>query len=171
MNGAAFALSRAEWQPLLFNVPNRADLNACVPTWPLRTIRVRVHRNHGFEAVSTATPAYAAWNGLAFQWLIGTYDDSLSFHLEDDADVEIVWMDTTRIAGLGEGDIGDWLAARLRVLRAKTSHPVIVLAWPLAEADHQRLNRAAIPGVCVVDLAPIRASLRSVVRGSAARRA
>ena len=158
MHGAGFALSRAEWQPLLFNALNRADITACVPTWPLRRLRARVHRNHGFEAVSSGTAAYAAWNGLAFEWLIGGYDDTLSFDLHGEADVEIIWLDTSRIGVLGEEGIGPWLIGRLRALRAQTTRPLVVLAWPLDDDDRDRLNAVAIPGTHIVDLAPIAAS-------------
>jgi FkbH-like protein len=161
MNGAASALTRAEWQPLLFKAPNRADLTACEPVWPLHRVRVRVHRNHGFEAVSSATPAFAAWNEILFDWRIGAYDDSLSFQLEQDADVELVWLDTARIVGLAQSGLAEWLLARLRSMRAQTTRPIVVLAWPLDEAEHNRLDRSGIPGVHVVDLQAVADSLGS----------
>lgn len=159
VNSPGFALNRAEWQDVLFKGGNRADLAACVPTWELRRLRVRVHRNHGFEAVSTATPAYAAWNGLGFDWLIGGYDDSLSFDLRGEADIDLVWLDVGRMQRLGEGGIGSWLVARISALRSQTANPILALAWPLSEEDLERFNRAAIPGTYAVDLAPLADSL------------
>jgi FkbH-like protein len=159
LDPAGTALSRAEWQRALFNAPNRADLVACVPAWPLRSMPVRVHRNHGFEAVSSATRAYAAWNGLDFEWLIGGYDDSLSFDLAGDAHVELVWLDTSRLQDLEEDGIVDWLIGRLRALRSQTTHPILVLAWPLSTRAVNRLDEATIPGTHVANLAPLAAIL------------
>jgi FkbH-like protein len=144
---------------VLFQAPNRADLAACVPAWPLRSIRVRVHRNHGFEAVSSATRAYAAWNGLDFEWLIGGYDDSLSFDFASEADIEIVWLDTMRLQGLEEEGVADWLIGRLRALRSQTMHPILVLAWPLSDSDRNRLDEATIPGTHMANVAPLAAAL------------
>lgn len=154
------ALVRAAWQPVLFGLLNRADLAMCVASWPLRTLRVRVHRNHGFEPVSSATPAFGNWNGLAFDWAIGAYDDSLAFDLHADAEVDAIWLDTARIA-LADGEsLGRWIAARLLALRAQTDNPIVVLAWPLDEPARAIIDRAAIPGTWLADLASLEASLR-----------
>jgi len=144
---------------VLFGAPNRADLAECIPAWPLQTLRVRVHRNHGFEAVSSAARAYAAWNGLDFEWLVGGYDDSLSFDVTSDADIEIVWLDTTRLQGLEEEGIVDWLIGRVRALRSQTTYPILVLAWPLSDSDRNRLDDALIPGTYVANIAPLAAAL------------
>lgn len=153
------ALVRAAWQPVLFGPPNRADLAACIPSWPLQTLRVRVHRNHGFEPVSSAAPAFGAWNGLAFDWTIGAYDDSLTFDLRSDAEVDVVWLDTTRIA-LADGEArGRWIAARLLALRAQTDNPIVVLAWPLDDRAHAIIDGTSIPGTWLADLSQLEASL------------
>lgn len=152
MNSAQIALDRAEWQPILFRTPNRADLAACVPYWDCHTIRVRVHRNHGFELVSSGTAAYAAWNGLALDWAIGGYDDTLSFDLQSDAAIDVIWLDSARLPGVvGEG-LGEWLTGRLRALRSLTANPILVLAWPLSSAGHKAATQAAIPGTYIADL-------------------
>src|SRR3989442_12835744 len=109
MNLGRFALDRAEWQSILFDTPNRADLALCVPRWACQIIRVRVHRNHGFEPVSSGTAAYGAWNGLAFEWIIGSYDDSLSFDMRGDADVEVIWLDSGRLRDTVGNGLGEWL--------------------------------------------------------------
>jgi hypothetical protein len=120
---------------------------------------VRVHRNHGVEPVTSATSCYAAWNGLGFDWSIGPYDDTLTFDLQRDADIDVVWLDTGRLAGLGEKGLASWLGARLRALRAQTTNPIVVLAWPLAPADRTSIAQAAISGVHLADLAPLAAGL------------
>jgi FkbH-like protein len=154
MFSAASALTRADWQTSLFGPLSRANLARCTAVWPLQPIRVRVHRNHGFEAVSAAAAPFAAWNGIEFTWAIGAYDDSLSFELTGDADVEVVWFDTTRV------DVEpSWLADRLAALRARTLHPILVLGWPPSAVQRAAIADAAIPGLACVDLDPLAAAL------------
>jgi FkbH-like protein len=154
MFSAASALTRAAWQTSLFGPLSRANLARCTADWPLQTIRVRVHRNHGFEPVSAASSPFAAWNGLELSWTIGAYDDSLSFELTGNADIELVWFDTTRV------DVeAPWLADRLTVLRASTDQPILVLAWPLSATQRAAIANAAIPGLACADLDPLAAAL------------
>jgi FkbH-like protein len=114
-----------------------------------------VHRNHGFEPISRATGAYGAWNGYAFDWLIGGYDDSLYFDVEMPADVEVVWLDSARFGNLGEAAFEEWLIARLEALRLLTTNPILLLAWPLPAAARERVAAASIPGCFVADLEPL----------------
>lgn len=153
------ALERAEWQPILFRTPNRADLASCRPSWPCATFAVRVHRNHGFEPVSSGAAAYAAWNALAFDWSIGGYDDTLTFALGGKADVDLIWLDTERVRDALDGDLVAWLIARLRALRASTENPIVVLAWPLTSSEHARLSDTGIAGLHIGDLEPLAARL------------
>lgn len=152
MNSAEAALARATWQRVLFAEPNRADLAECVPSWKLQSLRVRVHRNHGFEPVSAAASAFAAWNGLAFEWAIGAYDDSLSFGLDAPADIDVVWLDTRRITHRNPDDAARWLTGRLQALRAQTSNPIVVLAWPLTPVQRATITQANVPGLWIGDL-------------------
>jgi len=149
------ALTRAKWQSIIFRTPNRADLAACTYAGSGPSIRVQVHRNHGFEAVSSATPAYEAWSGINFDWTIGSYDDSLTFGLTNETDVEVVWLDTAQISGLSGRGVGTWLATRLGVLRSRTDNPILLIAWPLTLVDHEHLTNAAITGMRVADLSPL----------------
>jgi FkbH-like protein len=159
MNRADLALRRAEWQPILFDVPNRAELACWGEEASTPAVRVRVHRNHGFEAVSSAARAYAGWNGFAVDWNHGGYDDSLSFDVSEPADADIVWFDTSRIRFVREANAGAWLAARLHALRGQTINPIITLAWPLAAAARDALDGADIPGSHVADLESLAAML------------
>src|SRR5438067_1809655 len=118
MNAAHFALERAAWQPILFNTPNRAAIASCNASWPCHPLRVRVHRNHAFEPVSSICAAYAAWNRIHFDWRIGSYDDSLSFGLEDRGEIELVWFDSERVQKLADGELAEWLLERLQKLRS-----------------------------------------------------
>ncbi len=156
---ADLALLRAEWQPRLFNEPNRADLAAWTVDAGGPTLRVRVHGNHGFAAVASAMRAYAGWNGFAVDCVQTGYDDTLSFDLAETADIELVWLDTDRIRASRETNVGDCLAKRLRALRSRTTNRIVTLAWPLSTAERDVLERAEIAGSYVADLAPLAAKL------------
>src|SRR5689334_23425291 len=80
------ALTRAEWQTPLFAEQNRARLLKCDASWRCERVRVRVNGNHGFAPVACALAPYAAWNGLSFTVQAGPYDDTMSLHLEGEAD-------------------------------------------------------------------------------------
>ena len=134
----ARSLLRAQWQPMLFGPPNRARLAECAAEWPCRLLRVFVHRNHAIEPVTSAAAPYAAWNGLAYDWSIGPYDDSLSFEVGADPGIHLVWLETGRLSGLAGDALSSWLCERLRSLRAQTRSPILVLAWPLAPEVAQR---------------------------------
>src|SRR5437773_7011388 len=159
MNWGGYALERAEWQRVLFGTPNRADLLACDAHWPCATIRVRIHRNHGFEPVAGATAPYAAWNGLAFEWSLSAYDDSLMIDSQGDSQIELVWLDSARLTKIAPGAMGPWLVDRLRALRSATTNSIVAAIWPLTPADREIASGAAIPGVYVADLEPFAAKL------------
>ena len=155
MNLADLALLRAEWQPRLFNEPNRADLAAWIDEAGGPALRIRVHGNHGFAAVASAMRAYAGWNGFVLDCAQTGYDETLSLDLSEAADVELVWFDTDRIRASADTNVGEWLAKRLRALRSRTTNPIVTLAWPLSKAERDVLERAMIPGSYVADLAPL----------------
>jgi FkbH-like protein len=160
MKPADLALLRAEWQPLLFDVlPNRAELAVWVDDASNRTVRVRVHGNHGFEPVSSAMRAYAGWNGFAVDCAHPGYDDTLTFDLSKAADIDVVWFDTDRVRSSGKANVGDWLVERLRALRKQTSNAIVTLAWPLSGTERNAVVQAQIPGSHVADLAPLAAQL------------
>jgi FkbH-like protein len=153
VNSIDWALARAALQPRLFNSPRRFELSSISrPDWPCRLITIRVHRNHGFEAVATATRPYAAWNGLAFNWTIGHYDNGLAFDLATKADIELIWLDAAYLARLDASALAYWLLDRLRALRGATTHPIVVLITSLAAQSREILECAAIPGVHLADL-------------------
>jgi len=151
---AADALTRALAQPVLFGAPNRAALLGCTLPARGRTFEVAVNRNHGIEPVTSACAPYAAWNGIAYAWTVGDYDDSLSFGHLPDADVHLVWLDTLRIT-LDEHALVAWLGDRLASLRARTDKPIVVAAWPLTRAQRDAIATLAIRDMHVADLGPL----------------
>jgi FkbH-like protein len=146
------ALNRAEWQPALFGPLNRARLASWSLEGASASFRVRVHRNHAIEPVISAVTPFAGWNGLAFTWDIGPYDDSLTFAANSAADVELIWFDRDRLRNLSDEDFVAWIASRLHVLRARTTRPIVVGVWPLAATARQALDRAKPTATDIVDL-------------------
>jgi FkbH-like protein len=155
------ALIRAEWQPALFGPLNRARLASCSMEGSSASFRVRVHRNHAIEPVISAVVPFASWNGLTFAWDIGPYDDSLTFTGSGEADVELIWLDRDRLRNLSDDDFVAWLASRLHALRARTTRPIIVCAWPLPPAVRQALDRAKPTATDIVDIDALAAALGS----------
>ncbi|MFO1305816.1 MAG: HAD-IIIC family phosphatase [Burkholderiales bacterium] len=148
------ALARALAQPVLFGKPNRAALASCALPAGRRVVRVGVHRNHAIEPVVSACAPYAAWNDLDYRWLIGDYDDSLSLAAVPEADVHVLWLDTTRIR-LQEDALAAWLGARIEALRARTDRPIVVAAWPLSVSQGAALGALALRDVHVADVEPL----------------
>lgn len=157
---AAEALARAAAQPTLFGEPNRAGLLECALPQGRRAVTVAVHRNHAVEPVTSACTPYAAWNDLDYRWVVGDYDDSLSFATVPPADVHLLWLDTARIQ-LQEDALASWLGARAQALRARTDRPIVVAAWPLSHRQREVLGALAIRDVHVANLDPLAASLGS----------
>ncbi len=154
------ALARVDWQPVVLgSEPRRLDLLPLRPSWPLREVRVRVHRNTAVEYVVSLAEPFLAYAGLSASVEYSDYDDSLSTVGAGDAtaDVELVWLDLERFA-VGP-ELADWLAGRLRAIRARTLAPLLVVdgTGPAAAAYDERLGHLAreIPGVTVADLSTI----------------
>lgn len=153
------ALTRAHWQAALFDAPSRAELVQCVANWNCKRVRVCIHRNHAIEPVLSAAAPYAAWNGLEYEWALGPYDDSLSFATPLNAEVHVIWLDTGRIVGVDESQIGAWIIGRLQALRASHDGPIILAAWPLAPEHLLTIEHAAVRDVHLAHLTPIAARL------------
>jgi FkbH-like protein len=159
-NAVERAMRRAAWQPDLFGDPDRARLLEWASLGPARRLRVRVHRNHAIEPVTSAIGPWTDWNGYSIEWHIGTYDDSLSFNdVGGDADVELVWLDTGRLQRAEDALVKRWLPDRIGALRAATSSPIIVAAWPLRNVVGEALRRIPAPAIHVCDLEALAESL------------
>ncbi|HEY0997830.1 MAG TPA: HAD-IIIC family phosphatase [Gemmatimonadaceae bacterium] len=129
--GADDALRRAELQALAFAPapgPGRADLAAAPPVRGTRPLRVRVHRNHGFELAVPPLEWFLGYAGYAPEAWIGGYDDSLAFgELAGEADVEVVWVDPARYASrLAPAEVSALVGARVAALRERSAAPILV---------------------------------------------
>ena len=70
--------------------------------------------------------AYAGWNALDYRFSVGGWDDSLSFDLAGEADIDLVWLDAGRLTQIAPSVLAEWLLARLHALRSATTNPVVV---------------------------------------------
>jgi len=120
-------LLKYTWQSLLFaGQPKRHELVALKCSWALQPVRVRVHRNHGFEHVATVAEKWVNWWGRSMLIKVGNYDDTLSFDSIDEAesDLDLLWLDMARYTNL---DTEDWLIERINELREITRTPILLV--------------------------------------------
>ena len=167
--GLAAAAERLGWQHTLFAAePERGALIRLKANWPLSPRLIRFHRNHAIESALSATRPFLQFAGIEPEFVVGDYDDSLTFATEGPADVEVVWLDYTRFTDRLEPEgIAEWLLTRLEALRGRTSAPILVLDWdgPRKQAATfaARLGAGA-PGVGAVRIASLRGAARAARR-------
>jgi len=132
------------WQKILFaqrlNAFEILKLGAQAPsTGPV----LRVHRNHAFETVSNALPAFLSFAGITLVPRLGDYDDSLSFDGPGPGVAsELVWLDFARYPSLTDHDLTAWLIGRLKALRGISAAPIIVANAPGRSAREAHINDA-----------------------------
>ncbi|MEQ9142870.1 MAG: HAD-IIIC family phosphatase [Parvibaculaceae bacterium] len=118
--------------------------------------RVNVWRNHAFEGLVSLIEPYAQFCGWTFDFNLGAYDDSLSFNGHQMADLELIWLDSTRYAENGTGDFWKtWLKSRMTFLRDQTKAPIIFCSWGASSAFSQEVQSVleGIPDAHFADLA------------------
>lgn len=124
--GVVATIGRLEQQAALFAPrPNRFALLKLKAAPPADAPLLRVLRNHAFEGVASALPAYLAYAGAPMRVALGEYDDSLALP-DQTADAWLVWLDFTRYPRLSDAELADWVVGRLEALRAATNGPLIV---------------------------------------------
>ena len=89
--------------------------------------RVQVWRNQGLERVLNFAQDYFDSTPLNVEFSLSDYDDSLAFSEFQDADVHIIWLDTSRYMGMQSEAIQDFLLARCETLRTLTNVPIVVI--------------------------------------------
>lgn len=162
VGGAEIALVQASWQPVLLAPRGRRlDLLRLQPVWPLVTRHVQVHRNHGFEVVTSAWRPFCAFAGLDVVPLLGPYDDSLGLEgARTSVDLHVVSLDFHRYGAQPAGsEIIPWLQGRLLELRRRSDAPILVTNWaaPGTPSFNDQLEQAVdeLPGVAVADVASV----------------
>jgi FkbH-like protein len=154
---ADIAMARAEWQDVVFaSRPRRLAVLGLHAEWPLRRIRVSVLRNHAVETTMSVLRGFLAYAGYEPVLAMSGYDDALSTAPDVDADVHVVWVDTSRYADTR--GIADWFAERLTALRRAVRGPIIVVDAlcdvPIADRFNAMLSleAARLPDVHIFPL-------------------
>jgi len=93
-------------------------------------LRINVWRNHAFEPLIPLVEAYFCLQPTNPMFELSQYDDTLTFSGWKEADLEVIWLDSTRyLEHTAFGDWVTWFRARLAYLRLLTGRPVIVATW------------------------------------------
>ena len=93
-------------------------------------VAVNVWRNHAIEPLLPLCDPYIAFAGLAIEWRLSAYDDSLAFLEHQDAALELLWLDSSRyLARMSADAFIDWLVERLTALRQMSSAPIVAAGW------------------------------------------
>ncbi|MGX5660650.1 HAD-IIIC family phosphatase [Castellaniella ginsengisoli] len=153
-------LARSRAQEVLFApAPSRLTLQALeLPYGPLVRRCANVWRNQNFETFEGLLRPFLDYAGLSLTCRIHGYDDTLSFAQWEPAQVEILWLDSSRYVDQMVFDEWlSWLRGRLLDLRSRTTAPILVAswdAWQAGEGVTQRLGTLVdgMPGVHVADL-------------------
>jgi FkbH-like protein len=156
-------MDRLVWQSAVFaDLPRPSVLLELRPTWPLRQLNCRVHRNTPFEHLAGFARPFLAYAGYDISFDYGDYDDSLSAPASGTADLELVWIDYGRYRERqAPSELSDWLARRIGGIRGQTIAPILVnLPDALDAAGAETSDRlsdllAGAPGVHPCDVAEI----------------
>lgn len=106
-----------------------------------KVFKINVWRNHSFETLIPLIDPYAKFGRWDAHFIFGGYDDSLMFNEWRLADVELLWLDTTRYPL--EQDFGlwsSWLCERLKTLRSYSSAPILLATWAPNDEQNAELQ-------------------------------
>lgn len=153
-------MARLGFSEVLFKEKaSRREMSQLRPVWPLRSLKIRAHRNHSFEHVASAMAGWAAYAGLCYEWSEAPYDDSLSMAVvESSADLEIVWYDVAPLRSQPDIPLLGWLCSRVKVLRGVSTSPILVVVLGLNECEEAELSDGLV-GIPGVRLAPVAKTL------------
>ena len=152
------ALDRVTWQSTLFaeRLNRFAILKLRAAPFDDAPVLL-VLRNHAFEPVASALPAFLRFADAPLRLHLGDYDDSLVIPAQTSA-AHLVWLDFTRYPKLSDTELEQWLLDRLDTLRAGSSGPIIVANAPASDERAVRVNKAlaawaqTTPGASVAPL-------------------
>jgi len=121
-----------------------------------RTFAVNVWRNHAIEPILSLARAYQSYGRYSVEYRIGDYDDTLTFDGHRPADIELFWIDSSRyLVKVVFGEWLEWLAERVKSMRAISNSPIIMATWLQDDGDSSaRLSAMldAIPNVFFANL-------------------
>lgn len=154
----ANSMRRYEAQAVMFSrrISRLALSQLQSPASGARRLRVNLWRNHAIEGLLPVVEPYCSYRGWLPDFRLGGYDDTLSFADWQEADAELLWLDSSRYrARASFADWAKWLDSRLRALRDTTPAPIILATWSEGESESEALQRTAdsIPAVFFADVA------------------
>lgn len=120
-----------------------------------RRISINVWRNHAIEPVIASVFPYFACVRCVADFRLSDYDDSLMFEGHRPADIELLWLDSSRYLDRSLFcEWSQWLAERIKSLRVASAAPIVVATWFSDAAQWTRVQAliAAVPGVYLADL-------------------
>ena len=120
-----------------------------------RGVSINVWRNHAIEPVMASTLPYLARARCAADFRLSDYDDTLMFNGHEPADIELLWLDSSRY--LDRSLIGDWLhwlIGRIKALRIANPAPIIVATWLHDAGQWAQLQALtdSVPAIYLADL-------------------
>lgn len=89
----------------------------------IRNIKIMIHRNHSFEMISNIINKFLNYFELNAEFLYSSYDDSLTFPTEMDADLHILWLDLNRY---NQETVKSFIEEKINELYALTKKPIIL---------------------------------------------
>jgi len=150
-------VSGYEAQALLFAArPSRLALKQLVLDFSSsRGVSINVWRNHAIEPVIASALPYCARARCLADFRLSEYDDTLMFSGRQPADIELLWLDSSRYLNRTLfGEWLDWLIARIKALRIANPAPIVVATW-LHDADQWtqlQVLADTIPAIYLADL-------------------
>ncbi len=142
----------------------RRELAILKPAWGCRDVKVRFHRNHSFEHVVAVSAAWAGYAKMSIKWQEAPYDDALTMNVSgEEPDLDIIWYDVESIQTRLGHEMLEWLKGRIKVLRASTTAPVLVVLVGLGVEQERELTEASksLPGVRIAPVCDVLSSLRT----------
>lgn len=165
---AAAVMARAQAQATVFaQVPSRTAVYGLDTLPAPRAVNIRVHRNLAAERMLTPAALLARYGGLRIDVVFGPYDDSLSFADLNgpDPDVEVAWIDYSRLDTLSAAELATLLEHRLLALRQHSGAPILVfdVAGPDGRAkavnDALRTMAQTVPALLVAPVSDLAAQM------------
>lgn len=122
-----------------------------------RSMSINVWRNHAIEPVIASALPYFSRARCRAEFRLSDYDDTLMFGGRQPADVELLWLDSSRYLDHSLfGEWVQWLIGRIKILRLANPAPIIVATW-LANAGQWAQLKALTESVAAIYFADLEA--------------
>lgn len=133
---------RYKAEPVLFSLhPSRLALSTIDLPIASNYKRINVWRNHALEPLIPLMDPYCRYGRWAAIYQLGPYDDTLTFDSYSSADVELLWLDSTRFRRSSYRAWLEWLESRMRDLRRISNSPIVLATWSDSENDSAKLRK------------------------------